>query len=102
MTEPASPHGCVLIYQDPFSYPICKVCRTVFERASAAADGGVVVTPLYDFARLVLDLHQQMGSIPREKMHSYLVNLSKSPGTGGAFAWLAAEHGFDLEAPIPG
>ncbi len=102
MRGPVLPHDCVLIYQEPFSYPVCKVCRTVFERAPAAASDGVTVTPLYDLARLLLDLHQQIGSIPREKMHGYLVNLRKSPESGDAFAWLAAEHGFDLEAPTLG
>ena len=102
MKEPVVPHDCVLIYQEPFSYPVCKVCRNVFERAPAAASGGAAVPPLYDFARLLLDLRQQIGSIPREEMHGYLVNLSKSPDSGDALAWLAAEHGFDLEAPILG
>lgn len=97
VSGPIPRHQCVLAYQEPFSFPVCKECGVVYMRAAAAADSGaVIVQPLFDPALLLLDLRRKIDTVPREKMRTYLANLSKDPDMGTAFAWFAAEHGFDL------
>lgn len=95
--EPIRRHRCVLAYQEPFSFPVCKECGIAYMRpAAAAGSGAVTVQPLFDSALLLLDLRRKIDTVPRDKMRTYLENLSKDPDMGSAFAWFAADHGFDL------
>lgn len=97
VSGPIPRHRCVLAYQEPFSFPVCKECGRVYVRSTVAAgSGAVTVQPLFDSALLLLDLQRKIDTVPRNKMRTYLTNLSKDPDMGPAFGWFAAEHGFDL------
>ncbi len=90
-------HECRLGYREPFTFPVCEECGTVYTRPPAGAGSETAtVQPLFDPALLLIDLERQIDTIPRETMRTYLAKLTEDPDMGSAFAWFATQHGFDL------